>query len=354
VERWRDRTDTGADWDSRKSHASPRTLSLRSVRWRLAGRAGPLPPAGHSPYSLDFRAHTPPLCHIPLDQVHPRWAARSCVSPTLVLAKLCASLWTHSRRQAEDIGNRWVAALLAAARRDFGSVDHAGFTHRADLSTEYCEQQLLKAWDGFLRGPSGIIERAAAVACDTAEAATTAPDGGEPDVLDPPPPFSQEWLLLRLLPLLVPAEAAKGNYERLVKVISPPSVVSAFARRWQPPAPLPHVLTAPSCIDVLLENLPEVDGCVAEECVEAVFRLVCLAAKAAVDEIVAPGVLAQGLEVLVRCLSRCRSNGVALPFLYVVDAPSLITLLCDCEAKDATMQPDLLPLLQDLLCNASR
>ncbi len=336
---------------------SPMPLSLR---WRAvpalpghcrrpgaAGLGRPLPlPSRH------LRTH--PLRPVPPDQVYPRWAARSCVSPTLVLAKLCASLWAHSRRQAEDIGNRWVAALLAAARRDFGLADHTGFTHCADPSMEYRELLLLKAWDGFLRGPSGIIERAAAVVCNTAAAATTAPDGGEPNVLDPPAPFSQEWLLLRLLPLLVPAEAVKGNYERLVKAISPPSVVSALARRWQPPSPLPHILTAPPCIDMLLENLPEVDSCVAEECVEAVFRLVCLAARAVVDEIVAPSVLAQGLKVLARCLSRCRSNGVALPFLYAVDAQWLITLLCDCEAKDAAMQPVLLPLLQDLLCNASR
>jgi hypothetical protein len=292
-----------------------------------------------------------------------------------VLTKLCASLSASPPHagMAGELGARWAAALVDAARRDFGVVAHpVSVSRSASLSPDH-RALLLSAWAAFLGGPSSIIDRAppAASAAAAAAAAAAVRGGGEPDASGPPPPpppFSQEWLLSCLLPLLTPSEAAGGNYVRLVvepKGVSPPSVVAALVRAWPaagpaPGSPLPHVLTALPCVRALLDSLPGVDGGVAEECVRAVFELVRRAAQAALAAVggsrgtVARGALAQGVEVLVDCLGRCRSNAVALPFLDSVDALELVMLLCDCVAADAVAHPDLLPLLRDLLSNVSR
>jgi hypothetical protein len=224
---------------------------------------------------------------------------------------------------------------------------------------------LLAAWNSYIVGLTGILDKAPS-SVDRA--------------YQSPPPLSQEWMLATLLPLLTPAKAASGNYAKLVldpKGVSPLTLATVQLEAWPAgrgthsgagaagdssqaaAAPLPYVLTALPCLRAVMDSLPGCDSGVVEEFVRALFNLVCRAAQAAVAttdasmQAVGRQALSGAVEALVDCLSICRSNAVALPFLDSTDALELLTLMCDSVGCSAAPAEELLPLLRDFLSNVT-
>jgi hypothetical protein len=309
-----------------------------------------------------------------LPVVRRRWQDRRQASPLTVLASMVRTYVNGDRgASASKLGMQWLALFSESARQDFGSASHSLPASKfASLSTTH-RGLLLQAWQSFVCGPSGVLDRALPASRAGAR---------QGELLGVP--FTLEWFLAHLMPLLTPTRSEELNCAALVseaRGVSAVSIASSTLLSWlhllrggQVDArKAPFVLTSGDCLQALRGSLSACDATVTEELLRTLLEAFQLAAKHSVSSSVGAGsglvgggsslgagsvdddvsTLTLCREALLELLSDSRANGTPLPFLDNIDAREVVGVLGACVVAGVMTPAEVLPLLQDLMSSVN-
>ncbi len=317
-----------------------------------------------------------------LPPVRRRWHDRRQASPFSVLASMARAFVLNGQAdQAVDLGDRWTAAVAEVARLDFGVDSHTKPANRFGSLGTAQRALLLQAWQLFVCAPSGLLDRALPVAMSGLH------DSPAPTIVIP---FTQEWLLVRLMTLLTPGKCEELNFTALcceARGVSPVSIACATLKAWQQAllgghatvGEPPFLLTSGDCLRALRSSLSASDASVTEDLVRTMFEAfkyvadksaasrgmeAASAAGAGSGVVGGPAGAPTGprhgtstlslcREALVELLSDCRANGTPLPFLDGVDAREFVGVVAKCVVAGMATSAHVLPLLQDLMSSVN-